>query len=195
MKAHPARDVVHPYGWLRSPGRVPDATDSLVQPVSDACACLSILGLAGGNASAVEKRPSIRGRNKLTFVLLLPSQPHWVREVLLSGEKSPNAARAASWSVAGAPGHGPAWTPSFSHQATKPWQCPHPWALHTRRGSGSNRGSVATPLPCTEQEGTPASQLVRVGSQSLLGTRAEVGSTVPEPGPHLQVPALPGAAC
>lgn len=73
MKVHPARDVVHLHGCLWSPGHVPDTTGSFMQPVSNARTRLSILGLAGGNAGAVEKTPSIRARNKLAFILLLPS--------------------------------------------------------------------------------------------------------------------------
>lgn len=84
---HPTHDVVHLHSCLRSPSYIPDTTDSFTQCVSSARTRLSILGLAGGNAGAVEKRPFIKARNKLAFILLFPAQPHWVQEVLLRAKK------------------------------------------------------------------------------------------------------------
>lgn len=71
MKARPTHDVVHPHGCSWSPGHVPGTTGSFTQPVSNVCTRLSILGLAGRNAGAVEKRLPIRARNKLASILLL----------------------------------------------------------------------------------------------------------------------------
>lgn len=96
---HPMHDGVHLHICLRSPSHIPGTTDSFTQCVSNARTRLSILGLAGGNAGAVEKRPFIRARNKLAFILLFPSQPlpcpTGCRKFYL-GLKSPKTARAAS---------------------------------------------------------------------------------------------------
>lgn len=96
---HPTYDGVHLHTCLRSPSHIPDTTDSFTQCVSNAHTRLSILGLAGGNTGAVEKRPFIRARNKLAFILLFPSQPlrcpTGCRNFYLE-LKSPKTARAAS---------------------------------------------------------------------------------------------------